>query len=126
MEIKSTRPSTRGPAAWFTGQVWIDTLAESVGPSTGARSSVHFTPGAHTAWHRHVGGQTFYVTEGEGRTQTRGGDVMAIRAGHVVQASPNEWHWHGAGPDRFMSHFSITEGQTEWGEHLSADEYDAP
>jgi quercetin dioxygenase-like cupin family protein len=27
-------------------------------------SSVHFTPGARTAWHTHPNGQTIYVTEG--------------------------------------------------------------
>ena len=29
-------------------------------------SSVHFTPGARTAWHTHPNGQTIYVTEGVG------------------------------------------------------------
>ena len=126
MEIQPKRPSARGPAAWFTGEVWIDGLAESVGPSPWGMSSVHFTPGAHTAWHRHANGQTFYVAEGEGRTQARGGPVIVIRPGQVVQTPPNEWHWHGAAPDHFMSHLSITEGHTEWGEHLTDAEYRAP
>jgi quercetin dioxygenase-like cupin family protein len=125
MNIKPKRPSARGPAAWFTGEVWIDGLAESPGSSTWGMASVHFTPGAHTAWHRHAGGQTFYVLEGEGRTQARGGEVIAIRPGAVVQTPPDEWHWHGAAPDHFMSHFSITEGETEWGEHLTDAEYSA-
>ena len=30
------------------------------------RSSVHFTPGARTAWHTHPHGQTIWVTEGIG------------------------------------------------------------
>jgi quercetin dioxygenase-like cupin family protein len=126
MELQPKRPSARGPAAWFTGEVWIDSLAASPGPSSWGMSSVHFTPGARTAWHRHADGQTFYVAEGEGRTQARGGEVIAIRAGHVVQTPGNEWHWHGAAPDHFMSHFSITEGHTEWGEHVTDAEYEAP
>ena len=36
---------------------------------------------------------------------------------------PGEWHWHGAAPDHFMAHLAFTEGQTEWGEHLTAGEY---
>jgi hypothetical protein len=40
---------------------------------------VHFAPGARTAWHRHVNGQTLHVTEGIGLTQSRGGDVDVIR-----------------------------------------------
>lgn len=55
-----------GPSEWFTGAVYIDTVAA---PSAGSRlsaSSVHFTPGARTAWHTHPNGQTIYVTEGVG------------------------------------------------------------
>ena len=55
-----------GPSDWFTGAVYIDTVAA---PSAGSRltaSSVHFTPGARTAWHTHPNGQTIWVTEGVG------------------------------------------------------------
>jgi quercetin dioxygenase-like cupin family protein len=43
--------------------------------------SVHFTPGARTAWHTHTNGQTIYVTEGIGRCQRRGGSIEVIRPG---------------------------------------------
>jgi hypothetical protein len=43
---------------------------------------------------------------------------------------PDEWHWHGAAPDHFMTHLSITEAvpgdqrpETDWGEHVTDDEY---
>jgi quercetin dioxygenase-like cupin family protein len=45
-----------GPSDWFIGQVYIDAVAT---PSNGSRvsaSSVHFTPGARTAWHTHPKG----------------------------------------------------------------------
>ncbi|MBX6762119.1 MAG: cupin domain-containing protein, partial [Rubrobacteraceae bacterium] len=42
------RPSGRGPAEWFTGDVYLDTAAEPSGPSRLAASVVHFTPGART------------------------------------------------------------------------------
>jgi quercetin dioxygenase-like cupin family protein len=51
MEIQPKKPSVRGPAEWFTGHVWIDAIARGEAPSRLAVSAVHFTPGAHTAWH---------------------------------------------------------------------------
>jgi hypothetical protein len=54
-------------------------------------------------------GQTLYVTEGKGRDQARGGDVEPIRAGDVIYTPADQWHWHGAAPDRLMTHLSITE-----------------
>jgi quercetin dioxygenase-like cupin family protein len=38
-----------GPSDWFTGSVYIDTVATRSGTSRLSASSVHFTPGAHTA-----------------------------------------------------------------------------
>ena len=58
--------TSRGPGEWFTGAVFVDPVAA---PSNGSRvsaSSVHFTPGARTAWHTHPHGQTVWVTEGVG------------------------------------------------------------
>ena len=60
----SSTTTTVGPREWFTGAVYVDPVAA---PSTGSRlnaSSVHFTPGARTAWHTHPHGQTIFVTEG--------------------------------------------------------------
>src|SRR5579884_926700 len=53
---KNTLATNAGPAEWFTGVVFIDTVAA---PSPGSRlsaSMVHFTPGARTAWHTHPNG----------------------------------------------------------------------
>lgn len=55
-----------GPRQWFTGAVYIDAVAAPVGASRLNASSVHFTLGARTAWHRHPNGQTIYVLEGVG------------------------------------------------------------
>ena len=43
--------TTPGPADWFTGSVYIDTVAAATADSRLSASSVHFTPGARTAWH---------------------------------------------------------------------------
>jgi quercetin dioxygenase-like cupin family protein len=123
MEIQPKKPSAKGPAEWFTGDVWIDPLIQGKEPSRLSVGAVHFTPGARSAWHSRTLGQTLYVTEGQGLVQSRGGDVAGIRAGDIVHTPPDEWHWHGAAPDHFMTHLSLTEGQAEWGAHVTDTEY---
>src|SRR6266508_1695058 len=54
-----------GPSAWFTGDVYVDPVATPSEQSRLSASSVHFTPGARTAWHTHPNGQTIYVIERE-------------------------------------------------------------
>jgi quercetin dioxygenase-like cupin family protein len=84
---------------------------------------VRFTPGARTAWHSHSIAQTLDVTEGEGLVQARGEAATRIRPGDLVNVACDEWHWHGAAPDHSMTHLSLTEGDTEWGAHVTDTEY---
>lgn len=130
MELEPKKPSVKGPADWFTGDVWMDPIAEGQEPSRIRVSAVHFTPGARTAWHSHAVGQTLYVTEGQGLVQSRGGDRVTIRSGDIVRAAADELHWHGAAPDHFMTHLSLTEGvaegqgpETDWRDHVTDAEY---
>ena len=130
MDIQPQQPSARGPAEWFTGDVWIDAIVRGEEPSRVRVSAVHFTPGARTAWHSHAVGQTLYVTEGAGLVQSRGGEVVQLRPGDMVRAAPDEEHWHGAAPGHFMTHLSITEAvpaderpEAAWLEHVSDAEY---
>jgi quercetin dioxygenase-like cupin family protein len=125
---RSSLQTQRGAAEWFTGDVYIDTMAEPDGPFRLAAASVHFTPGARTAWHTHPAGQTVYVTEGEGRCQRRGGSIETVRPGDRVFFEPGEDHWHGAAPDRFMTHVAIQQQDENgnivtWGDHVSDEEY---
>ena len=124
MEIQPKKPTAKGPADWFTGNVWIDPITSGHGKAPLSLGSVHFTPGARTAWHAHSVSQTLYVTEGEGRAQSRGEPIITIRPGDVVDISGDEWHWHGAAPDHFMTHLSLTEGDTQWGDHVTDAEFD--
>jgi quercetin dioxygenase-like cupin family protein len=129
--VKITRSSIdtmAGPADWFIGAVFVDAVAA---PGDGARvsaSSVHFTPGARTAWHTHPNGQTIWVTEGVGLAQRRGGTVEVIRPGDRVFFEPGEEHWHGATATRFITHIAIVEvdgdgNAATWGEHVTDAEY---
>jgi quercetin dioxygenase-like cupin family protein len=119
-----------GPTDRFTGAVYIDSIATPAGSSRITASSVHFTPGARTAWHTHPNGQTLFVLEGAGLAQQRGGPVEVIRAGDRVFFEPGEEHWHGAAPSRFMTHIAIVQADDEgnsatWGDQVTDDEYGA-
>jgi quercetin dioxygenase-like cupin family protein len=127
---RSSLQTAKGPADWFTGDVYIDTVAEPAEPYRLAAASVHFTPGARTAWHTHPVGQTIFVIEGVGRCQRRGGPVEEIRPGDRVFFEPGEDHWHGASAKRFMTHIAMLEVDDEgspatWGDHVTDDEYAA-
>jgi len=127
---RNTIETTPGPGEWFTGAVYIDAVAAPSEPSRLAASSVHFTPGARTAWHTHPNGQTICVTEGVGLCQRRGGPVEVIRPGDRVFFEPGEDHWHGAAPNRFMTHLAMQQvddsgSPATWGKHVTDEEYDA-
>lgn len=132
MEItRNSTPTTPGPADWFTGSVFLDAVAAPAGTSRLASASVHFAPGARTAWHTHPHGQTIWVTEGAGLCQRRGGPVEVIRAGDRVFFEPGEDHWHGAAPDRFMTHLAMQQADDDgnavlWGDHVTDAEYESP
>jgi quercetin dioxygenase-like cupin family protein len=119
-----------GPEEWFTGSVYIDAVAAPSDAAQVSASSVHFTPGARTAWHTHPNGQTIWVTEGVGLCQRRGGLIEVIQPGDRVFFEPGEEHWHGATPTRLMTHIAIVQvddqGNTAtWGDHVTDDEYEA-
>jgi quercetin dioxygenase-like cupin family protein len=119
-----------GSSEWFTGAVYIDPVATPSGASRLSASSVHFTPGARTAWHTHPNGQTIYVLEGIGLAQRRGDPIAVIRPGDRVFFEPGEEHWHGATATRFMTHLAMLQVDAEgtsatWGDHVTDEEYRA-
>jgi quercetin dioxygenase-like cupin family protein len=69
------------------------------------------------------------VTEGIGLCQREDGPIEVIRPGAVVFES-GENHWHGAAPNRLITHVAIQEadeslGPAAWGRHVSDEEYRA-
>lgn len=120
-----------GNAEWFTGSVFVDTVAAATDDSRFAGASVHFTPGARTAWHIHPFGQTIFVTEGLGLCQREGGPIETIRPGDRVFFQPGENHWHGAARTRFMTHIALQQVDDQgspvtWGAHVTDEEYAGP
>ena len=106
MEILRKEPTVKAGTDRFVGDAWIDSIVRGEEPSRVRVAIVRFAPGARNAWHAHAVGQTVHVTEGVGRIQARGGEVIEMRAGDTVHTPPGEWHWHGAAPDRFMTHLA--------------------
>ena len=130
MQITRGGATSPGPSDWFTGAVYLDPIATPSGSSLLSATSVHFTPGARTAWHTHPHGQTIYVVEGVGLAQRRGEPIEVIRPGDRVFFEPGEEHWHGASAARFMTHIAMLQvddaGNTaSWGDHVTGEEYAA-
>lgn len=129
MKIKrnGSQPARKGPTEWFTGDVRVDPLFEAPAPARTTGAYVTFEPGARTAWHAHALGQTLIVTAGCGWVQRWGGPVEEIHPGDVVWFEPGEKHWHGAAPDKTMTHIAVVEKtddkSTSWMEHVSDEQY---
>ena len=131
MEIiaAGTRPSLKARSDWFTGTVWQDPIIEAPEPARVRALRVAFEPGARTAWHTHILGQTLHVLQGVGLVGVRGKKPDIIRAGDTVWIPPGEEHWHGATSTTGMVHLAIQEAQdgqmTNWLEHVSDADYSA-
>lgn len=128
--VRNGIETAAGPSEWFTGAVYVDTVATPSDASPVNASSIHFTPGARMAWYTHPNGQTIQVTEGIGIVQRRGGGIEVVRPGDRVFFEPGEDHWHGAAATRFMTHLSIVEvddsgNSATWGVHVTDEEYGA-
>jgi quercetin dioxygenase-like cupin family protein len=127
---RNTLDTSPGPADWFTGSVFIDAITAPDNDWRIGAASVHFAPGARTAWHTHPHGQMIWVTEGVGLCQREGGPVEEIRPGDRVFFESGENHWHGAAPNRFMTHIAVQQSDDQgnvvvWGEHVTDEQYGA-
>ena len=122
-----TRPSAKGAADYFTGQVCIDPIGNAHDPARAQSALVSFEPGARTAWHSHPLGQTLVITTGTGLVQRWGGPVETVQQGDVIWFPPGEKHWHGAAPQTAMSHIALHEVKdgraVDWLEQVTDAQY---
>jgi quercetin dioxygenase-like cupin family protein len=127
MKLIAPTTTAKGPAATFTGDVYVNALHNGEPPSRLVAAMVRFTPGARTHWHSHPLGQTLHCTDGTGLVATRDGGVILMRPGDTVHTPPGEEHWHGATAESMMCHLALLEndgGETAtWLEPVSAGEY---
>ena len=120
--------SVKGPEDYFTGSVRLDPLfGQKENITKGAGALVTFEAGARTAWHTHPAGQTLIITSGAGWVQREGGPIEEVGPGDVVWFPPEEKHWHGASPNKAMSHIAIQEEKdgkvVDWLEKVSDEQY---
>ena len=122
MRIARTAETALEPMATdtFSGTVRRRDLGP-IGALDGTALAVSFEAGVRTSWHRHTRGQILFVIEGTGRVSTRDGEVVEICAGDMVEAPPDEEHWHGASAYEPMTHLSLAFGETLWLEPVSED-----
>lgn len=117
----------KGPAEWFTGSVWVNTLMQKTENLNYVIGDVKFEPKARTFWHSHPIEQILLVTEGNGFYQERGKPARAIAKGDIVVIPPHIEHWHGAGHNSGLTHIAITnykDGKNvEWLTPVTDEEY---
>ena len=122
-----SQPVSSGPEEHFTGSVRVEPLFSAHDPARAYGALVTFEPGARTAWHTHMLGQTLIVTDGTGWIQQWGGQKQEIRKGDVVWIPAGKKHWHGATASARMSHIAIAEQLNgkgvEWMEKVSEEQY---
>ena len=126
---RSSIATVKGPADWFTGDVYIDAVAAAPAPSRVTANLVHFMPGARTHWHsnpqpdrlRHRGRRPVPAPRRA---------VEVIRPGDGVLFEADEEHWHGAAPNRLMVQLAINEADDDdavvhWLTPVTDEEYAA-
>ena len=117
----------RAPAEYFTGTAWIKLLVPNDPILNVQIGKVVFEPGARNNWHTHPGGQILIVTDGVGYYQEKGKSIQIIRKGDVSNIAPDVVHWHGASPDREMTHLAINSntqnGVVVWQQPVTDEEY---
>ncbi len=125
--VTGPQAATRGPAATFTGTVWVTSLVPNDSVYTTIAGSVAFSAGARSHWHSHPTGQLLIVTDGVGYHQIKGEPKQLIRKGDVVKCPPSVVHWHGASPGSKMIHLYIIpntdKGIVNWLQPVTDAEY---
>ena len=127
---RNSLPTAAGPSDWFTGAVYLDPIATAKNhrvcrPRACTSLPAREPPGTTTPL-----GRPSMSPRASGGCQRRGGPVEVIRPGDRVHFEPGEDHWHGAAPDRFMTHIAMQEvdetgSPVTWGEHVTDEQYNA-
>ena len=119
MDIESRTGSTQGSPEFFTGDVWVNSIAAPKFPGQRAIAAlVRFAPCARTAWHSHALGQTLHVVSGVALLGTRDGQVIRAYPGQTIYTPPD-----------FMSHLAVLDQgddpatTTVWLEHVEDADY---
>ena len=126
---RNSLDTNQGPSDWFTGDVYLDAVAAPEAPARTARGQRPLHPGrAHPLAHPSVRADDLRH-RGHRPLPARRRTGQEIRPGDRVFFEPGENHWHGAAPNRFMTHIAIQEadenGPVTWGDPVSDADYAA-
>ena len=103
---RSSIETQKGPADWFTGDVYIDASRRPQGPRPSppplcTSHRARGPPGTPTPTARRSSSPRASASASARRP------VEVIHPGDRVFFEPGENHWHGAAPDRFMVHIAM-------------------
>lgn len=90
----------------FIGNVLKQNLVADDDASLLRVTSVSFRNGARNRLHHHEVDQVLFVTDGHGIVATES-EELQVTTGDAIFIPAGERHWHGAQPNRDMTHLSI-------------------
>lgn len=116
----------KSPNVHHVGEVWLNELSAADTTFNYSIAFATFKSDARLNWHKHPGGQTLLVTEGEGYYQERNKPKQIIKKGDVIKCLPNVEHWHSASPQKGIAYIAVSpsqKGKTIWLEPLTIEQY---
>ncbi len=82
-----------------------------------------FPAGVRSSWHAHTWGQLLMIEEGIGLHQIRGRVIEEFHPGEPFWTPAGVEHWHGAHPDVDAHQLTIYEGDVEWLDPVTDEQY---
>lgn len=82
-----------------------------------------FPAGVRSSWHTHSWGQLLLIEEGIGLHQIRGRAIEEFHPGEPFWTPAGIEHWHGAHPDVDAHQLTIYEGEVEWLDPVTDEQY---
>jgi quercetin dioxygenase-like cupin family protein len=82
-----------------------------------------FPAGVRSSWHSHTWGQLLMIEEGIGLHQIRGRAIEEFHPGEPFWTPAGVEHWHGAHPEVDAYQLTIYEGEVEWLDPVTDEQY---
>lgn len=88
-----------------------------------ANIRILFPAGVRSSWHSHTWGQLLMIEEGIGLHQIRGRIIEEFHPGEPFWTPAGVEHWHGAHPEVDAHQLTIYEGEVEWLDPVTDEQY---
>ena len=88
-----------------------------------ANIRILFPAGVRSSWHSHTWGQLLMIEEGIGLHQIRGRIIEEFYPGEPFWTPAGVEHWHGAHPEVDAHQLTIYEGDVEWLDPVTDEQY---